>query len=108
MPAAAAGTAPSEMRRPEAAQRCAPLWLLADISAACIGAPRVRVTASAAVAPNATAAATRQPRRPAALIEPPFGQSARNHHLYPVTPDLPRPVDRLSGLVHPGARAPRV
>src|SRR5487761_1859673 len=36
--------------------------------AACIGAPRVRVTASAAVAPNAMTAAARQPWRAAALI----------------------------------------
>jgi len=43
-----------------------------DVSAACIGAPRLRVIARAAVAPNATAVAIRKPRLAPARITGPL------------------------------------
>jgi hypothetical protein len=67
------------MRSPDAAHPAATAagWAVAaacsfaDVSAAFIGAPLLRVTASAAVAPNATTVATRQPRlAPARIVAP--------------------------------------
>jgi hypothetical protein len=86
------------MRSPEAAQRGAAVGDLvagagagdrvaaaalgafcpfSDASAACTGAPRLRVTARAAVAPNATAAAIRKPRLAPARITGPLAMIKR-------------------------------
>ncbi len=82
--------APTEMRSPDSAHRavtadrglaaacCAP-GPFADASAASTGAPRLRMTASAAVAPNATTVAIRQPRLTPARIVAPSQRSPRTY-----------------------------
>jgi len=91
----------SEMRSRDVAHCAAPRatsalpGCRADVSATCPGPPRLTVTASTAVAANATAATPRQPwrpRRPDALIVAPLRRSALVFHLYPVTTHLPRPA----------------
>src|ERR1700733_12521514 len=76
----------------------------ADVSAACSGAPRLRITATAAVAPNAAAAAIRKPRlAPARIAAPSPLISAYVSHLYPSVPICLGPW----GPVSPGDRGDR-
>src|SRR6202034_3643968 len=75
---------PREMRSPAGAHRGAASVLAVAgpgcaASAASTGAPRLRTTASTAVAPKAATVAIRQPKRAPARIAAPLLRSARTH-----------------------------
>src|SRR5215468_6612044 len=98
------------MRSPDAAQGAAAAFaawagcpgFLAKVSAACIGAPLVRTTARAAVTPNTTTAAIRQPSGADALILAPLRRSARYHIFIRLPPACLGPSRRTGGMMDAG------